>query len=154
MYRLHIGERCPACESFRNKKVFSCDFLHDQNPLEMTRFLAGALKPGGILKISVPDESHLKRGKERIRWGEGRRRNGFRKCLMPITPLIHINTFSPPSIRVMAQSAGLGEVGFPLRHDCALVPMPSVLEALRNTPRPIYRKLVPTTRLFFRKPGL
>ena len=127
---------------------------HVQNPLEMTRFLAGALKPGGILKISVPDGSHVKRGIENIRWGDGRRWSGFRKFLMPITPLIHINTFSPHSIRVMAQSAGLEEVGIPLRHDFALVPMLSVREALRNTLRPIYRKLVPTTRLFFRKPGL
>lgn len=126
---------------------------HVPDPLEMTRFLAGALKPGGILKISVPDGSQVKQGMAGIRWGEGRQWGGFRKYLMPITPLIHINTFTPSSIRVMAQSAGLEETGIPLRHDYTLVPMSSMREALRNTLRPIYRKWVPTTRLFFRKTG-
>jgi 2-polyprenyl-3-methyl-5-hydroxy-6-metoxy-1,4-benzoquinol methylase len=126
---------------------------HVPDPLAMTRFLCAALKPGGILKISVPDGSSVKEGIAGIRWGEGRQWKGFRKYLMPITPLIHINTFSPSSIRHMARVAGLEEVHVPLRHDFALVPMSSWREVLRNTLRPLYRKLRPTTRLFFRKPG-
>lgn len=120
----------------------------------ITRYLAAALKPIGILKISVSDGRHVKQGICRILWGEGRQWMGFSKYLIPITPLMHTNAFSPHSIRVMPQSAGREEVGIPLRHDYALVPMPSVRAALRNTLRPIYRKLVPTARLFFRKPGL
>jgi 2-polyprenyl-3-methyl-5-hydroxy-6-metoxy-1,4-benzoquinol methylase len=126
---------------------------HVPDPLGMTRYLAGALKPGGILKISVPDGSSVKQGISGILWGEGRQWRGFRKYLMPITPLIHINTFTPSSIRHMAWSAELEEIHIPLRHDYALVPMSSLREALRNTLRPIYRKWRPTTRLFFRKPG-
>ena len=124
---------------------------HVPDSLQMTQFLADALKPGGILKISVPDGSHIKEGMNAIRWDEDWHWRGFRRYLMPITPLMHINTFTPQCIRAMARSAGLKEVIIPLRHDYSLIPLTSIREAFRNTLRPIYRKLIPTTRLFFRR---
>ncbi|MBA3896358.1 MAG: class I SAM-dependent methyltransferase [Sphingomonadaceae bacterium] len=80
---------------------------HLPRPLETVEALAGSLRPGGILKISVPLGDHASDAVRELRAAKS---VDDWKNFMPVHPLEHINTFRRHSVRVMGAKAGLVEV--------------------------------------------
>jgi 2-polyprenyl-3-methyl-5-hydroxy-6-metoxy-1,4-benzoquinol methylase len=82
-------------------------FEHIPRPLDTLRHLAGSLKTGGIIRISVPNGWNIKRRLELMDWEAPK---ASKNSLNPIAPLEHINCFSSSSIDRMAQMACLAPV--------------------------------------------
>lgn len=79
-------------------------FEHVPAPRELAKRLAASLKPGGILKISVPYGEDIERRIERCEWQAER---GSRHSLDPVAPLEHINCFKSETLRRLAADLGL-----------------------------------------------
>jgi SAM-dependent methyltransferase len=126
-------------------------FEHLVEPRAVLEQLASMLKPGGILKIGVPDGRHVKRGLSSVRWGHLARDREFMRHLMPITPLIHINTFTAESLARFGAQAGLQPIRAPLSAEFAVLPGSSWRRLVTALLRPGYRRLVPTTWQMFRR---
>lgn len=115
---------------------------HVPDPAGLTELLAGALAPGGVLKISVPagDDADALIAEVRA----ARKAEDWQNY-MPIHPLEHINTFRRSSLRAMTARCGLREVrpslaqryAF-LRHAGAISPRAPRL-ALKELARPVYQ---------------
>lgn len=73
-------------------------FEHITQPLQKARELAGALRRGGVLRISVPDAEPLLRSLGRPDW---------RAAKDALHPLEHINAFTHATLRRLGSSAGL-----------------------------------------------
>ena len=86
-------------------------FEHIPNPLATLRYLSGALKPGGIIKISVPPAHDIERRLKSMDWQSPK---GSRNSLNAVAPLEHINCFRRTSIATMANEAGMQEVHIPM----------------------------------------
>jgi 2-polyprenyl-3-methyl-5-hydroxy-6-metoxy-1,4-benzoquinol methylase len=82
-------------------------FEHLARPRETLEFLAAALKPGGVIRISVPNGIDIKR---RLRVADWKARKGTRNSLNPVAPLEHLNCFTNGAIRTMAGQFNLTEV--------------------------------------------
>lgn len=117
-------------------------FEHLPDPRGTARELAGRLRRGGILKISVPSQKTTAKAISRLRAGEP-----MAGWVMPVQPLEHLNNFSRKGLKMMAA-------------DCGLEPVrPGLLQQYRTTARtpkellrPIYRWLSPgNTYMWFRK---
>jgi len=78
---------------------------HVADPLETLSFLAGSLDKGGLVKISVPGSPTLRKIITASRGNPDRVVR--RECIKPLFPLIHVNLFSPRSLRALAAAAGL-----------------------------------------------
>lgn len=87
-------------------------FEHIPHPLEALRHLRKALKPDGILKISVPSAHGMER---RLRTMDWKAPKGSRNSLNPVAPLEHINCYQSMSLRKMASEAKMEEVFIPIR---------------------------------------
>lgn len=74
---------------------------HVADPTAITSILARLLKPGGVLKIFVPDGART--AKEVMR-------SGWRPCKDAIQPLEHINAFTFKSLNRLVKSFGLQPV--------------------------------------------
>lgn len=124
-------------------------FEHLPEPLITLKTLTQALKPTGLLKISVPDGSDLKRRLTVMDWSAPK---GSQLSLNAVSPLEHINCFTRPTLQKMAASAGLREVKIPLRLQYAFATnwqLPKPL--LKNLLLPLSRNLLQRgTYLFFR----
>lgn len=81
-------------------------FEHLPEPLETLRYLQRALKPDGLLKISVPDGADMKQRLAQMDW---RAPKGSKRSLNPVSPLEHINCFKRSTLCTMAAKAGLQE---------------------------------------------
>ena len=81
-------------------------FEHLTDPVAVLRHLAGALKPGGLLRICVPDGHDIEQRLKAADWMAG---PDSPKSLMSVAPLEHINTFSYRSLVDLAAAAGLVE---------------------------------------------
>lgn len=86
-------------------------FEHIAEPLDMMNSLKKMLKPGGLLKISVPNGADIKR---RLKISDWMAPKNSRNSLNPVAPLEHINCFNYRSIITMAKKAGLEQVKIPL----------------------------------------
>jgi 2-polyprenyl-3-methyl-5-hydroxy-6-metoxy-1,4-benzoquinol methylase len=82
-------------------------FEHIPQPLQTLRHLKNALKPNGILKISVPIANDIERRLKTMDWKAPK---GTRDSLNPVAPLEHINFFRRKSLLKMASIAGMEEV--------------------------------------------
>jgi len=89
---------------------------HLANPAEVTASLIRLLKPGGIIKLSVPDGRGIPRRLEHWDWAGANER---REVLMPIQPLEHINCFTSDSLNRFAGRFGLKRLGLPIRNALA-----------------------------------
>ncbi|TAM44790.1 MAG: class I SAM-dependent methyltransferase [Acidobacteria bacterium] len=87
-------------------------FEHLPRPLETLRQLRRALKPGGLLKISVPDGRSVKRNLE---YGDWLATAESPRSLNPVAPLEHINCFTRHVLIAMAAAAGLRPTFVPER---------------------------------------
>lgn len=79
-------------------------FEHIPFPNEVLQRLVKALKPGGILKISVPDGNHVKAKLKIMNWAAPKNNP---ESLNIIAPLEHINCFTTKSIVDLAKLNGL-----------------------------------------------
>jgi 2-polyprenyl-3-methyl-5-hydroxy-6-metoxy-1,4-benzoquinol methylase len=86
-------------------------FEHLADPLGTLRHLRQALKPQGVLKISVPAAPDIMRRLKTMDWMAPK---GTRNSLNPVAPLEHVNFFRRKSLTTMASTAGMKEVFIPL----------------------------------------
>ena len=87
-------------------------FEHLADPRQTFEQLKKALKPEGLLKISVPTANDIAR---RLRIMDWKAPKNTRNSLNPVAPLEHINFFRRGSVIKMANLAGIKEVQIPLR---------------------------------------
>lgn len=126
-------------------------FEHLIDPLETIRHLAKGLRPGGLLKISVPNgrgvATHLKKLRALV--------SVDREFIMPVQPLEHVNCFDDRSLAALGKMAGLAIVRPGLR--ILYNGSSGWLEArqgLKNLLRPIYRHIYPkSTFVYLARPG-
>lgn len=121
---------------------------HLPYPLKTLTTLTKFLKPGGLIKISVPNGKDVKKRLKIMDWTAPRNSKRF---LIPATPLVHINTFNHKSVIAMAAKAGLEHVNIPMKCEYALTHNYGIGQAVKNILRPMYRRLTKYTYLFFRK---
>lgn len=126
-------------------------FEHISNPLQTLTYLSRALKPDGIVKISVPNGWDIKRRLRTMDWTAPK---DSYNSLNLVSPLEHLNCFDHHSLVNMAGIAGL-----------LLVDMRSTVKkrlldwTLKEILRPYYRRLnrlrsigrIGATYLFFRR---
>ena len=107
-------------------------FEHLPHPLATLRELKRALKPGGLIRIGVPDGWKIRRKLARGNWLAAK---GSRDSLNAIAPLEHINCFHYAVIVRLARRAGLEERIVPDAHSLSLP------DAVRDWVRPHYFRL-------------
>ena len=121
-------------------------FEHIQNPLDTLRYLRDSLKPGGLIKISVPNGKNIKK---KLKIGDWMALKGSKKSLSAVSPLEHINCYTRTSVIKMAELAGLVRVRLPLSLQIAsAMPWNSPKGILKNICIPVYRNFF-GTYLFF-----
>lgn len=124
-------------------------FEHLPEPLRTLQQLQRVLKPEGVLKISVPDGTDLKRRLAVMDWGAPK---GSKNSLNAVSPLEHINCFKRNTVQKMAACAGLREVHLPLALQYAFatnwrLPKPFLKNLLMPLSRNLWQR---GTYLFFR----
>jgi 2-polyprenyl-3-methyl-5-hydroxy-6-metoxy-1,4-benzoquinol methylase len=120
---------------------------HVLYPLETVRILCESLKPGGILKISVPNGERI--NKEKLLVDSA---NLARSGVHLVSPLMHINTFNYNSIITMAEKAKLKPVRVPMKCEYSNVHLLNLKQGMKTILRPLYRRFARTTYLHFKKP--
>lgn len=116
-------------------------FEHVAKPGELARRLAAALKPGGILKISVPSGE----GADRIVAALNAGAALSNEELMPVQPLEHVNCFTGRSIESLAGANGLRVVRPRLAHryaflrSAAAIPLSRPRQLAKELIRPVYQ---------------
>jgi len=84
---------------------------HLPDPLNTLRYLKSALKPDGIIKISVPAANNIRQRLKNMDW---KARRGTRNSLNPVAPLEHLNFFTRDALLHIAAEAGMKEIVIPL----------------------------------------
>lgn len=111
-------------------------FEHLGDPLGTLLYLKQALKPNGLIKISVPDGWDIKKRLKRWDWDSLKNSkisvnsdviwqptlgNGSKNSLNPVAPLQHINCFNRNVLVKMAEISGLSMVMIP--NKCTILAM-------------------------------
>jgi 2-polyprenyl-3-methyl-5-hydroxy-6-metoxy-1,4-benzoquinol methylase len=124
-------------------------FEHIPEPFETLQKLVTITKPGGLIKISIPDCIRLH---ELLKLNDWDARKGTENSLNIVAPLEHINSFTFTSLNKMASAAGLM-----LLPNLAYRKYPlSIVDVLKNRYRHFYIKNIRKnkgTYLFFQKPA-
>ena len=115
---------------------------HVPDPAAIVSRLAVALRPGGILKISVPSA----RGVEALlaRLGAGQTQISYEE-VMPVIPLEHVNCYTPRALKALGGRFGLSPVRPGFRHLYAFLRHPGSVDprlprkAVKELIRPIYQ---------------
>ncbi|WP_121357803.1 class I SAM-dependent methyltransferase [Flavisolibacter nicotianae] len=125
-------------------------FEHLAAPLDTLRYISRGLKPGGLLKISVPTAHNIKRRLAHMDWKTPK---GTRLSLNPVAPLEHINFFRRKSLLCMAEAAGMKEVTIPLKIQYQhTLDVSGLKPFVKSVSKPIIRKVWKQPNyLFFRK---
>lgn len=79
-------------------------FEHLVDPYTVLRHLRGAVRPGGIIKISAP---RAWRVASRLSGVDVSRARADRGAFFPLEPVIHLQCFSPGSVAALADRVGL-----------------------------------------------
>lgn len=124
-------------------------FEHLARPRETLAKLMKCLAPCGIVKISVPDGKGIESRLPRMDWSAPR---GSKHYLIPVTPLVHINTFTDRAIEYMGQQYGLIPVRPSLRNEYKMLDGTSWRGVIKSLLRPIYRRWHGSTYIFLRMP--
>ena len=125
-------------------------FEHLSEPLQVLTQLRDLLDDNGIIKISVPDGSDVEGKLAKMDWTARRGQENF---LIPVTPAIHINTFSYDSIVGMGRAASMEPVEVPLSADYSILSGLSAKDFLKSLIKPIYRRYRKRTYVFLRRSG-
>ncbi len=115
-------------------------FEHLPDPLETMRTLASALRPGGLLKVCVPNGRSIVRRLRRPDWSAPR---DTRRSLHAVQPLEHLNCFDHAALVSMGRRAGLRVAMIPMATQFACSThwrRPGRI--LRNMLYPIYRNVL------------
>ncbi|MEZ4663629.1 MAG: class I SAM-dependent methyltransferase [Caldilineaceae bacterium] len=125
-------------------------FEHIPEPLPTLKHLASALKPTGLIKISVPTANNISGRLRRMDWDTPKK---AKLSLNPVAPLEHINFYRRSSLVKMAEKAGLEEVQIPLRYQYQYATnWSNPKQIAKNIWRPIYRNILHRQNyVFFRK---
>jgi len=122
-------------------------FEHLVDPAGTVKALANALRPDGLLKISVPNAADLDRRLARGHWDAVKHTED---SLNIVHPLEHLNAFTVRALEVMAADAGLRRVKVPLREQyAAATNWRPPREFVRNLAKPLVRNFGSRTYLFF-----
>jgi len=153
-----LGVRVPESEDALQAMQFDAInseqvLEHVIDPAATVRRLLPTLRPGGIVRIGVPDGRHVKAGLDSLNWADVRRSRAFMRHLMPITPLIHINTFTATSLGRFGRLLGMEPLQPTLRAEWAILPGATLRSLAIALIRPLHRRLVPTTWMHFRWHG-
>ena len=115
-YANNNGINAISYEKIGNKKFDFINteqvFEHIPEPLKTLQYLQKSLKPGGIIKISVPDAKNIDGALKRMDWFILK---GTKYSLNVVAPLEHINGFKNHSILQMADLADLKPLIMKLR---------------------------------------
>jgi 2-polyprenyl-3-methyl-5-hydroxy-6-metoxy-1,4-benzoquinol methylase len=124
-------------------------FEHLPEPLETLAHLAKAMSPDGLIKISVPDGSTIKRNLQVLDWSAEK---DSKYSLNPVSPLEHLNCFNHGALIKLAEQVNLEMVKLPLISQYTYSTNWRPFRALvKNLIRPVYRNTIQrSTRLFFR----
>jgi SAM-dependent methyltransferase len=87
-------------------------FEHLTDPADTVRRLATALRPGGLLRISVPNGSNVVELLQEPDWLAAK---GTPRSLNAVTPLEHLNCYTRATILRLGGEGGLEEFRYPLR---------------------------------------
>jgi SAM-dependent methyltransferase len=87
-------------------------FEHLVEPRQVLADLAAALKPGGILRISVPNGSNIPQLLKNPDWSAPK---GSAKSLNAIAPLEHINCYNYSALVSLGATSALRPFHYPLR---------------------------------------
>jgi len=98
--------------------------------------LAAALKPGGILKISVPNAEGVMAAVAKLNGGQSLTNDEF----MPIQPLEHVNSFTSKALTSLAANLGLRLVRPSYIQRYAFLVVPSAIGA--RYPRNLFKELL------------
>lgn len=113
---------------------------HLADPNELAARLIKLLRPGGIIKLSVPDGQGIRRIMHGWNWNDAYRR---RDDLMAVHPLEHLNCFTSSSLDNFAGQLGLSRTALPLglgyAYPATWANLPSVARGLL---RPLKRHLL------------
>lgn len=128
----------------------SFDFINTEQVLEHVLYpqdtvkkLSESLKPGGILKISVPNGERI--DKKRLLDST----SSAIDSLYLASPLMHINTFNHNAIVAMAEKAGLKPFRMPVKCQYSNVHLLNFKQGVKTILRPLYRRFMQTTYLHF-----
>lgn len=127
-------------------------FEHLVAPLATLKELARRLKPGGLLKISVPNGGGIR---WLLRLNDWRAPKDSWKSLNPVSPLEHLNCFTNRSLLAMGREAGLVPLTLPLsvQYRDNTLHQGSLRAVAKFAVRPALRRFGWATYQFFRKPG-
>jgi SAM-dependent methyltransferase len=125
-------------------------FEHLGEPLEVLIKLRDLLADDGIVKISVPDGSDVESKLADMDWTVPR---GHRNFLVPVTPAIHINTFSYDSIVGMGRAASMEPVSASLAAEYTILSALSARDLIKSLIKPVYRRYRKSTYAFLRRSG-
>lgn len=115
-------------------------FEHISEPLKTLRYLKTALKPDGILKVSVPTANNIERRLKSMDW---RSPKGSTNSLNPVAPLEHINFFRRSSLIKMAEEAEMEEVCIPMAKQYAYtIGWYGMKRIAKNILLPVYRNSI------------
>lgn len=85
-------------------------FEHLSDPLDTLSYLKKAIRPGGLIRIAVPDGWNIKRKLKNANWTADKNASS---SLNEVAPLEHINCFNHDALLTMAAKAGLKEATVP-----------------------------------------
>lgn len=129
---------------------------HLENPGDEARRLAANLRPGGLLKVTVPSGDEVL---DRIRRGTWDAPKYSKDSLTAVQPLEHLNAFTRKTMDELARIAGVTPVRMPYRHRFAFlghrgaVPL-SPKDLAISMVRPWYRfNNAANLHYWYRKPG-
>ena len=115
-------------------------FEHIPDPLQTLCYLKTALKPNGLIRISVPIANDIERRLRRMDWKSPK---GSRNSLNPVAPLEHINFFRRKSLLNLAKNAGMEEVLMPMNIQYKYtVIWGGIIRTAKNIILPIYRNIL------------
>jgi SAM-dependent methyltransferase len=113
-------------------------FEHVRDPLTTLRHLRTGLRPGGVIKISVPRGDDIMRRLRTMDWTAPK---GSRDSLNAVSPLEHINCFGHRALARMGAMAGLELFQPRVRAQHAFLDWRFPKATVKSVLRPVYRRL-------------
>jgi len=143
-YIRKMGISCEeAIEDLPSPSGVNCEQVleHVLHPLELLERIARHLRPGGIVRIGVPDVSNVP---ERMSSGD------FHRRLNSVAPLEHINGYTSKCLEFLGVRAGLKPVK---GHTDDLADCSTLRGSIEGYVRSQARSLLYRRRMLFQKPS-